>query len=189
MLHQELGDVPQRLVAGPMPKPVVDLLEVVEVHEGERERLTETAVTLELFFHADREVPAVVDIRQRVLEGEIFQPRVAERDGGLRRQRAHQALVLGVEGHDASPLERVDELQHAEDVVRRILERHHQDRLGAVVQARVDARVERIGAIGWNRVRIVQVEDVAGERDVTGEAQLAEAQWIGLEPAPHLFLA
>src|SRR5213080_400731 len=49
-------------------------------------------------------------------------------------------------------------------------------------------RIERIGAIGWNRVRVVQVEDVAGERDVTGEAQLAEAQGIGLEPAPHLFL-
>src|SRR4029453_19423709 len=39
MLHEELGDVTQRLIAGSMAEPVVDLLEVIEAHEGQPERL------------------------------------------------------------------------------------------------------------------------------------------------------
>ena len=188
VLHEELGDLAQGFVAGAMAEPVVDLLEVVEVHERERERLAEAAVALEFLLDPDREVATVVHVRQRVLERKILQPGVAQRDGRLRRQRAHEALVLGVEGHDASPIESVDELEHAENVVRRVLERNHQDRLRAVVEPLVDARVEGVGSIRRDHVRVVQVEDIAGQGHVTGEAQLPEAQGLSLETAPHFVL-
>src|SRR5207249_11263312 len=53
---------------------------------------------------AHDEVPPVVHIRQRVLEREVLEPRVSDRDGGLRGERAHEALVLDVERYDASAL-------------------------------------------------------------------------------------
>src|SRR5262249_59158875 len=50
-------------------------------------------------------------------------------------------------------------------------------------------RIERVGSIRRNHVRVVKVEDVAGERDVAGEAKLAQIQGIGVKAAPHLLLA
>ena len=35
----------------------------------------------------------------------------------------------------------------------------------------------------------MQVQDVAGQRDVAGEAQLFQVQGVGLQPAPHLLEA
>src|SRR5262249_31415283 len=82
VLHQELGDVPQRLVAGAVTEPVVDLFEVIEIHEGQGERLAEAAVPLELFLHADREVPAGVHSPAGGPQGKNPPPRVS-----LRRAR------------------------------------------------------------------------------------------------------
>src|SRR5262249_61279261 len=88
VLHQELGDVPQRLVAGAVTEPVVDLFEVIEVHDGQRERLPEAAVALELFLHADREVPAGLDGGPR---GPARKGRPTRAGGGGGRPRRRRA--------------------------------------------------------------------------------------------------
>ena len=43
VLHQELGDVAQHLVPGAVAEAIVDFLEVVEIQQGERQRLAEAA--------------------------------------------------------------------------------------------------------------------------------------------------
>src|SRR5256885_6609082 len=93
------------------------VLEAVEVQQDERHRLGEPQVPPGLFLDAHDEVPPVVDVRQRILEREVLQPGVADRDGGLRGERTPERLVLDVERHDAPGLvERVDELEDPEDV-------------------------------------------------------------------------
>src|SRR5262249_50977452 len=122
-------------------------------------------------------------------DGEVLEPGVAERDGGLGGEGPHQRFILRVERHDTAAVERIDQLEHAEDIVRGILERYHQDRLRAIAEARVDTLIEGIRPVRRDHVRIVQVEDIARERDVAGEAQLAQMQGLSLETATHLLLA
>ena len=76
MLEEELGNVPQRLVAGRMAHLVVDVLEAVQVQEHDRHGMVEAAVAADLLLEPDREEAAVVEPGHLVLEGELLQPRV-----------------------------------------------------------------------------------------------------------------
>ena len=66
--HDDLRHFFERLVSGAVTEHVVDGLEVVDVEEHQRELLGEARMPLGLFLGAEREVPAIVDAGQRVLE-------------------------------------------------------------------------------------------------------------------------
>src|SRR5574341_714088 len=188
VLEEEPRQVLEDLVARAVAEAVVDGLEVVHIEDRERHGLVEARVALEFLLHPYREVAPVVDVGERVLEREVFEPRVADGDRGLGRERPHEALVLGVEGHDAAPVLGIDQLEHAEDGAAGILHRDHEDGLRPVVQARVHARVEGIRAIRRNHIGVVQIQDVAGQRDVARQADLPQMQRLLLKAAPHLRL-
>ena len=190
VLDQEPRDLPQRFVARAVAEAIVDVLEVVEVEEDERDRLGEARVTLPLLLDAHHEVSAIVDVGERVLERQVLEARVADRHGRLGGQGAHEHLVLRVEGHDpVVGVEGVEELEDPEDVAARVLERHDEHRPCPVVAAGVEHRIEAVGAVLGNRVGVGDVHDLAHDRDVPGEAQVGDVERLGLQPALHLGLA
>src|SRR3954447_2441288 len=84
-----------------MAELVVDLLEVVEIREHDRERGPETPRALDLGVEGLDEAPAVDEAREVVRDGlalhDVVQAGVVERDGGLRSEPLGQLARLPVE--------------------------------------------------------------------------------------------
>ena len=87
VLHEDLGDLAQRVVAHGVAELVVDGLEAVEVQQDDRHRVVEASIARQLFLEPQREEAPVVEAGHLVLERRFLEPGV----GGL------QLLVGGVE--------------------------------------------------------------------------------------------
>ena len=98
---QQLGERPQRLVAGGVPAAVVDALEVVEVGEEERQRGVEPARAGDLALERLDEAAAVDEAGELVGDGlladDLVQACVLERDRGLRGEPLGERGRLGRE--------------------------------------------------------------------------------------------
>ena len=77
--------VREHTVAGRMPVAVVDLLEVVEVEETDRERLPGRRRLLELDLQLLLEVPVVAEAGERIGQGEPHRPQRVERRALVQR--------------------------------------------------------------------------------------------------------
>ena len=109
---------------------------------------------------------------------------------GVGGERADQLLVLGLERHHRAALvEGVQELEDPADVPGRVLDGDGQHRARRVLGGGVEALVERPGLVHADRVRVGDVDHLAGLRHVPGEARLAQPQGLGLEELSHLGLA
>ena len=190
MLHEEARDLSQHLVAGRPAVLLVELLEVVDVEDDQRQRMPEARVALDLFLDPQREVAPVVELGEAVLEREVLESCVADRHRRLGRERADQLLVLAIERHDRAGLvEGVQELEHADDAAVQVLERHDQHRPGRVVAGGVDPLVEPARLLHADGVGVGDVDELPGLRDVAGQARLAQLEGLGLEQSLGLVLA
>ena len=118
----------------------------------------------------------------------LDQVAVVDGDGRLRGERAGELLValavplhrpLGLLDRRERPPEvrlAVDELEHADGLALRGAHRHHQHRLGAVAGLLVERAVDVERHAGWRVVRVRQVEDLAAQRDVSGDALARQRQ-------------
>ena len=99
-----------------------------------------------------------------------------------------ERLALDDRGRDEGPAAltlAVDEGEHADDLAARRLHRQDQQGLGPVAGEGVHLRVEAVRAVGGQRVGVGHVEDLAGERHVTGQALRADRQRDGVELDRH----
>ena len=96
------GELPQDVVSGRVTMDVVDLFEVVEVGEDERERGAEPLGAGDLGGERFLAVASVRDAGQPIDErlplDDPVQPRVLQRDRCVRRQRVRRHRLLDVEG-------------------------------------------------------------------------------------------
>lgn len=170
-----------------MAELVIDGLEAIEVDEDKRQRLAETGVTLGLFLDLQGEVTAVIDAGQSVLEGQLFEACVADPDRRLRGEGLDQVLELGSNGTTSPRSSRaLTKLQHTDDATPRLLERHRQDGAGPIQKGGFELAVERVGFRCDRRVGSREIDEAAGQRDVSRQAGLPERQRLGGEARTHL---
>ena len=122
------------------------------------------------------------------LADRLVEAAVGERHGRLRGERPGELLVPGVEGadHPLGLLRRaedqreirlaVDELERADGLALRRPHGHDEHGLRAVTVLLVERAVDRERRAGRRRVRVGEVQDLAGERDVAGDALAREGQ-------------
>ena len=167
MLRQKPRRLLEHLVTGRAPLVLIDPLEVVDIDADQRERVAEAGAPPDLLVQTQREIALVEEVGQRVLERQVLELGVADRDGGLGGEGPDQPLVGGVEGHARAALvARVEELEDAHDVALRVLERDDEDRAA-------------------RGVRVAHVDDLTGLRDVAGGARLREGQGRRLGARRH----
>ena len=100
---------------------------------------------------------------------------ILERHGGLGREGENQFLDHAGE-RDGLPVgvERIDELEDADHLVLRILERHDHERARPVHVLLVEVLVEVIRLRSGDLVGVADVEDLAGRSDVAGQALVGD---------------
>ena len=122
-VRRQLG---KHLVAGRVAEAVVDLLEVVDVHEAEAERVALRLRVGELALEPVVEVPVVAELRQRVGEREPHRAQLTEGRALVERDREQRADEGRREERRALP----------EDHEHQRRRRHQRERHAVTVDAR-----------------------------------------------------
>jgi hypothetical protein len=154
-LAQARRDLRQHPVAGRMPEAVVDLLEVVDVDQAERDGMAELLRVDQLALEALVEVAVVAEPRERVREREPHGAQRAEGRALVERDREQRPDESDREGRRAHP-------EHVQDQRGRAhqRERHHRQ-----VDARLDQLPERAARVERDdRAREQHVHGVEGRR-------------------------
>src|SRR5215831_13281816 len=112
---------------------------------------------------------------------QLLELRIPDGDGGERRKRANQFLVVLVKRDDVVvSVERIDQLEDADNVAGGLHERNDKDRSGAIAGLRIDSAIQSVGPVCRNIVGVREAENIAGERNIPGETWLAQRE-IGRE--------
>ena len=116
------------------------------------------------------------------------QPAVVDGHRGLRGEGARQLFVpravgphvpldvVGAEQPRRAIVFAVDELQRADRLPLRRLHGDHEHRLGAIPGILVEPTVDREGRVLRRRVGVGEIDHVAGDRDVPGDAAVGQGQ-------------
>ena len=180
----------EHVVAGAVAPAIVDGLEAVEVEQDERQRLLVTGGAAHLFVEPQHQIASVVAVCQRILERELLEPCTAHRDRRVGRERSRDVFEAGMERNRlAVGAHRVDQLQHAQVSLRGVAQRHRQHRMSAISSGQVDPPVERVRRVARYVVGFRHVDDLAGVRDVAGEARHVQGKPLDLQPLLHFGVA
>ena len=172
---QTVGDLLQQEIAGRVAERVVDLLEAVEVDQHHRDLRVGRALPREHVGESLLEQDAVREPGEIVVQGFVAQavdePRVVQRDAGVRGDRLEEPAVLFVEGADVTqPVGDAEDADHFPFGDER---RHDAVALAALREMGTDLRVacglrtdNRAAALDERRERRVQRRLETARRDV-----------------------
>jgi hypothetical protein len=158
-----------------VPGLLVELLEMIDVQDHERQRWPNRVWRLTSSSIAEHEVAPVVELGRDVLR--TTGPRAAHcgRQPPPGKPARESPFVVGIERHDrAGVVEGVQELEHADVGAGEVLHRHRQHRARRVLAGRVEAPVQRARLVHADRVGVLDVDDLTGLGDVTGQAGLGQ---------------